>query len=427
MEENNQLATQQPQKTSIALSSKGVTLNTLDELWRFSTMVAQSGMAPKGMEKPESIVIALQLGMEVGLTPMASLQNIAVINGRPTIWGDGAMALVQGSPLCEYINEYYEGEGENLVAYCAVKRTGQKEHLASFSYKEAKHANLIGKSGPWTTYPKRMLMMRSRGFALRDKFSDLLKGIKTAEEVIDYDEISSRTMQKPVEEKANAVANTLKNVVSQIAKPAAKKVEVIVDTPTEFKMVETFEDVSEVIPDEVKEAVKEVIEEIQDPYDMETLKAMELDELKGMCIDNVIDYNQFEGKNTCKKLATLLWEKKNGMPFTINAVSNAVIEPVAAPKAPVDAVVPKEAKVAVTAPKEEIKGNAIFDNISDVGVTGTRTFPQMKALYSLLEDNLYSNDRLMVGIKKCGFGYISKEQFSRSASKADVISVLQSC
>jgi hypothetical protein len=50
---------------------------------------------------------------------------------------------------------------------------------------DAKAAGLLGKQGPWSQYPKRMRQMRARGFALRDVFPDVLKGMPVAEEVMD--------------------------------------------------------------------------------------------------------------------------------------------------------------------------------------------------------------------------------------------------
>jgi hypothetical protein len=54
-----------------------------------------------------------------------------------------------------------------------------------FSVGQARKANLLGKAGPWQEYPDRMLAMRARSFAGRDAFPDLLRGIRTAEEVLD--------------------------------------------------------------------------------------------------------------------------------------------------------------------------------------------------------------------------------------------------
>jgi len=169
-------------------ASTGLALQTFDDAYRFSKMVAASEFAPKDFRgKPESCLLAIQHGSEVGLSPMQSLQSIAVINGRPTIWGDAALALVQASSTCEYVREYLEGDGDSLTAVCEAKRRGYPEPcVVRFSLADAKKAGLIGKQGPWVSYTSRMLALRARGFALRNAFADALRGLVTAEEAQDY-------------------------------------------------------------------------------------------------------------------------------------------------------------------------------------------------------------------------------------------------
>jgi hypothetical protein len=168
--------------------ARGLALQSLDDAFKFAAMVAKSDVAPKDFKgKPESCLLAIQHGSEVGLSPMQSLQSIAVINGRPTIWGDAALALVQSSPVCEYVAEYIDGEGDAMTAVCEVKRRGYPTpHVARFSVADAKKAGLWGKAGPWQQYPQRMLALRARGFALRNTFADALRGLITAEEAQDY-------------------------------------------------------------------------------------------------------------------------------------------------------------------------------------------------------------------------------------------------
>jgi hypothetical protein len=168
--------------------ASGLALATFDDAFRFAKMVSQSDFAPKDFRgKPDSCLLAIQHGSEIGLSPMQSLQSIAVINGRPTIWGDAALALVQSSPACEYVKEYIEGDGDQAVAVCEVKRRGYPAAtISTFSMFDAKRAGLAGKSGPWTQYPARMLALRARGFALRNAFADALRGLVTAEEAQDY-------------------------------------------------------------------------------------------------------------------------------------------------------------------------------------------------------------------------------------------------
>jgi hypothetical protein len=168
--------------------ARGLALASIDDAFRFATMVAKSDFAPKDFKgKPESCLLAIQHGSEIGLSPMQSLQNIACINGRPAIWGDAALAVTIASTVCESVTETIDGDGEQMVATCTAKRRGYAQPtVVRFSVADAKKAGLWGKSGPWTQYPKRMLQLRARGFALRDAFPDVLKGLVTAEEAQDY-------------------------------------------------------------------------------------------------------------------------------------------------------------------------------------------------------------------------------------------------
>ncbi|WPE28090.1 hypothetical protein PshuTeo1_38250 [Pseudomonas hunanensis] len=154
----------------------------IEEALKFSDYLSKSTIVPKDFaNNPGNILVAIQWGMELGLQPMQAMQNIAVINGRPALWGDAVIALVRSSPLCEYIYETDDGE----TATCRVKRRGEEEQFRTFSQLEAKAAGLAGKQGPWTQYPKRMRQLRARAFALRDVFPDVLRGMPMAEELQD--------------------------------------------------------------------------------------------------------------------------------------------------------------------------------------------------------------------------------------------------
>jgi hypothetical protein len=175
--------------------TRGLALASFDDAFRFAKMVAASEFAPKDFRgKPESCLLAIQHGSEIGLSPMQSLQSIAVINGRPAVWGDAALAVVSASQVCDFVCEQVDGDGDAMVATCEAKRRGYpKSTVVRFSVADAKKAGLWGKSGPWTQYPKRMLQLRARGFALRDAFPDVLKGLVTAEEAADYTGTSEPT------------------------------------------------------------------------------------------------------------------------------------------------------------------------------------------------------------------------------------------
>ena len=176
-QESHALATTAPRGMGFDLSPQ-----SFDQALTFANMLAESDLVPKDFKgKPGNCLIAMQWGSELGLKPLQALSNIAVVNGRAALWGDAVIALVRGSPLCEYVKETDDG----YTATCVAKRKGEPEHVVTFSMDDAKQAGLANKQGPWSQYPKRMRQMRARAFALRDVFPDVLRGMPMAEEVQD--------------------------------------------------------------------------------------------------------------------------------------------------------------------------------------------------------------------------------------------------
>lgn len=168
--------------------ASGVALASLEDAFRFAKAVISSGLAPRGYDKPEAVLIAIQMGAEVGLPPMAALSSIAVINGRPSLYGDAMPGIVNASGLMEgYTQEQVGTQDKDDWGWkVTVRRKGRTEPVtAIFTVAQAKRANLWAKAGPWTQYPDRMLLMRARTFALRDAFNDVLRGMTSAEEAFD--------------------------------------------------------------------------------------------------------------------------------------------------------------------------------------------------------------------------------------------------
>jgi len=188
-----------------------VSVKTFDEAYRFCQMISDADLCPdsykpstylnkicgqniEARKDPENIkkakemsvnniFIACSYGGTLGLNPFQSLQGIAMVNGKPSVYGDTLLALAL--PRCDDFQEWFDEQ--TGTAYCVLHRRGlQHPTQAKFSYQEAQRAGLTSKKGPWTQYPERMLKMRARGFAIRDAFADILSGIITQEEAEDY-------------------------------------------------------------------------------------------------------------------------------------------------------------------------------------------------------------------------------------------------
>lgn len=163
----------------------GIIPTSIEEVFRLASAIAASGLAPSGMNTAEKLTVAILHGLEIGIPPMMAINKIAVVNGRPTLWGDAIPALLwsKGFKLREEIGA---GPGGRF-AECTVIRPNGEVITRSFTENDAKVAGLWGRQGPWKQYPDRMLQMRARGLASRDGAADVLSGIYLAEEAQDIE------------------------------------------------------------------------------------------------------------------------------------------------------------------------------------------------------------------------------------------------
>lgn len=175
----------------------GIVPQTIEEVFRLANAICKSGMAPNGMKTAEQITIAIMHGLEIGLPPLQAVQRIAVVNGRPTVWGDAIPALLWSRGF--KLDEHMDGEdGTERAAVCKVTRPDGAVIERRFSVADAMQAGLWGKQGPWKQYPERMLQMRARGFAARDGAADVLGGLYMREEIEDEKTLKDITPAKEV-------------------------------------------------------------------------------------------------------------------------------------------------------------------------------------------------------------------------------------
>ena len=121
---------ERPKIATATATGGGLVPTDFDSMYRMSQIMASSGLMPMGIDTPEAVFVAVQMGLEVGLSPMAAVQNIAVINGRPAIWGDSSLALVRSSGQLDYFNESFEGTypNDDFKAVCTAARKGEDKN-----------------------------------------------------------------------------------------------------------------------------------------------------------------------------------------------------------------------------------------------------------------------------------------------------------
>lgn len=202
--------------------------SSLDEALKYASIIANTGLCPDSFRgKTNDVLVAIQMGAELGLKPLQALRCIGVVNGRPFIWGDGLLYLVKKQSSFKDCKEWLEGSiaDKNLTAYCTIYLHNQTEVTRKFSMADAIAAGLWmktnknGSASVWKLYPERMLQMRARGFACRDACPGAFFNLYTEDEVINIDNGSKLLPAKGIkslEEKLNIESDDTKVLIDEL-------------------------------------------------------------------------------------------------------------------------------------------------------------------------------------------------------------------
>lgn len=188
-------------------TSKGITISSFQDLRSFADMVVRSNLAPAHIKSPEDACIVLQYGLEIGLTPMQSLQGLHVVKGKLGADGDTLLALIRRSTVCKWIKLKIEGKGESLKCTVTSEREHHGEISTEFTWQQAKEAGLIA-SDTYRKYGFRMIQWRAVGYHAKDYYSDVVKGLDSIEEIESVEE--SREQMKMPASKATIVSEERK-------------------------------------------------------------------------------------------------------------------------------------------------------------------------------------------------------------------------
>lgn len=131
--------------------------------------------------KYEDIFLILVKGLEIGLEPMAALDLIDAINGRPTLKPQGMLALIYHSGELERFA--IDPDEDEQVCIVLMKRRGHEPHVQSFSMEDAIALDLADKTN-WRQQPMNMMKWRAVGAACRVTFPDIIQGMYMPEEMM---------------------------------------------------------------------------------------------------------------------------------------------------------------------------------------------------------------------------------------------------
>lgn len=137
-----------------------------------------------GVATAEQAMAIMAKGFELGLPLTGSFQYIHVIQDKPSLSPQGALALIYRSPDFAgiKIEDFKDAKGAPSECKVTMKRKNGVEYTAVYSMQDAKDAELIKTGGGWAKYPANMLRWRAIGYCADIVFPDVTGGLKRADE-----------------------------------------------------------------------------------------------------------------------------------------------------------------------------------------------------------------------------------------------------
>jgi hypothetical protein len=143
-----------------------------------SQMLLKSGFLPQSIKSPEQALAIILQGRELGIGPMAALNNISIIQGKPTVSPQLMLAMANSTREVEDVQITSSEQGATVT----IKRKGRKAHTTTFGPKDAKAMGLDGKDN-YKKQPATMYQWRAVAANLRVTFADVILGLYTPDEM----------------------------------------------------------------------------------------------------------------------------------------------------------------------------------------------------------------------------------------------------
>lgn len=159
------------------------------QLMEMSEMLAKSTIVPQQYQRrPENVMVALDMASRMGVSPMVVMQNLHIIQGKPSWSGTAVASLIRNSGQFKNVELVYVGEEgtDSHGAYVQAERNGKILKGTVVTIRMAKQEGWYQKNGSkWQTMATQMLGYRAYSYFGRLYAPELMMGLHSTDEVED--------------------------------------------------------------------------------------------------------------------------------------------------------------------------------------------------------------------------------------------------
>ncbi len=164
--------------------------STFEAGMRMAEALSKSRMIPADYQgKPENTLIAIEVAQRTGASPLAVMQNLYIVHGRPGWSAQYIIAAINASGKYSPLRFAVTGTGDerSCIAW-ATDRSGERLESPPVSIAMAKKEGWYGKNGSkWQTMPELMLRYRAATLFGRLYAPEILMGMRTQDEIEDIE------------------------------------------------------------------------------------------------------------------------------------------------------------------------------------------------------------------------------------------------
>lgn len=166
--------------------------------------LSESTLVPDQFRKNvPNVVIALEIASRMQASPLAVMQNLYIVHGKPGWSAQFIIAAINStgkfSPL--RFDLQGSGDGRSCAAWAVEKATGEKLVGPAVSIEMAKKEGWTSRNGSkWQTMSEMMLRYRAATFFGRLYAPEILMGMHTTDEIVEISDADFRVVK---EEEAN--------------------------------------------------------------------------------------------------------------------------------------------------------------------------------------------------------------------------------
>lgn len=196
---------------------------------RIAESLCSSNLVPQAYQgNVANTMVALEMATRIGISPFMVMQNLDIIKGKPSWSSTFIIAALNSCGRFKPIRFKFQGDAATDAYGCRAvtidKKTGEKLIGPAVTWAMVKAEGWLDKGGSkWKTMPELMFQYRAAAFFGRLYAPDILKGMHSAEEVLD---IQPKTIKDDLE----TLTDLFKQKAHLLEMEDAERIQEIIDT-----------------------------------------------------------------------------------------------------------------------------------------------------------------------------------------------------